>query len=173
MKMKHNTKGFTILELTIVAVVIAVISALAIPQFAKVMERLKLKTAGRDVISSLRLARSSAVSQRDQFGVYFDYTENQYVLFHDLANPSSFTYNPGSDTIIVTKALPGRVNIGYVSFPSSAVIFRPNGSAASSGQVLLYSYSEGEQYLGSLTVDVLGSTGRVKLLLDDYYFGED
>ena len=172
MKMRHNNRGITVLELTIVTVVIGVISAMAIPQFGKVMERLKLKTAGRDVLSSMRLARSAAVSQKDQFGVYFDYTENEYILFHDVANPSSFTYDYGSDSVMLTNTLPKRVNLGYDTFPNSAVIFRPNGSAASSGQVLLYSYSEGEQYLGSLTVDVLASTGRVKLLLDDYYFGD-
>ena len=172
MKMRHNNRGITVLELTIVTVVIGVISAMAIPQFGKVMERLKLKTAGRDVLSSMRLARSAAVSQKDQFGVYFDYTENEYILFHDVANPSSFTYDYGSDSVMLTNTLPKRVNLGYDTFPNSAVIFRPNGSAASSGQVLLYSYSEGERYLGSLTVDVLASTGRVKLLLDDYYFGD-
>jgi Tfp pilus assembly protein FimT len=173
MRIRHNNRGITVLELTIVTVVIAVIASLAIPQFGKVMERLKLKTAGRDVLSSMRLARSAAVSQKDQFGVYFDYYQNEYVLFHDVANPSSFTYDYGSDSVMLTNALPKRVNLGYDTFPNSAVIFRPNGSAASSGHVLLYSYSYGDEYLGLMAVDVLASTGRVKLLSDDYYFGED
>lgn len=173
MKIRRNNRGITVLELTIVTVVIAVIASLAIPQFDKVMERLKLKTAGRDVVSSMRLARSAAVSQKDQFGVYFDYTENEYVLFHDVANPSSFTYDYGSDSVMLTNALPKRVNLGYDTFPNSAVVFRPNGSAASSGRVLLYSYSHGDEYLSLMAVDVLASTGRVKLLSDDYYFGED
>lgn len=169
MMKKLNQKGLTVLELTIVTVTIGIISMLAIPQFGKVMDRLKLKTAGRDVISSLRLARSSAVSQKDQFGVYFDFESNQYILFHDVANPSSFTYDPGSDSVIVTKTLPEIVNFGHISFPSSAVVFRPNGSAANSGQVAVYTYRG--HYLGYLTVDVLGSTGRVKLILQDYYGG--
>jgi len=166
MTRRLNQKGLTILELTIVAVVVGIISMLAIPQFGKVMERLKLKTAGRDVVSALRLARSSAVSQKDQFGVYFDLNASQYVLFHDLANPSSFTYDLGSDSVIVTKTLPQTVHLGYISFPSFAVIFKPNGSAANSGHVGLYSYGEG--YGGYMTVDVLGSTGRVKLISVDY-----
>ena len=173
MKISHNRRGITVLELTIVTVVIGVIAALAIPQFDKVMERLKLKTAGRDVLSSMRLARSAAVSQKDQFGVYFDYYQNEYVLFHDVANPSSFTYDYGSDSVILTNTMPKRVNLGYDTFPNSVVVFRPNGSAASSGQVMLYSYSEGDEYLNLMAVDVLASTGRVKLLSDDYYFGED
>ena len=167
MKISHNRRGITVLELTIVTVVIGVIAALAIPQFDKVMERLKLKTAGRDVVSSLRLARSAAVSQKEQFGVYFNYETNEYLLFHDQANPSSFTYDAGSDSVILTNDLPGSVHLGYVSFPNSVVIFRPNGSAQASGQAAVYSYREG--YYGAMTVDVLGSTGRVKLIEGDYY----
>jgi Tfp pilus assembly protein FimT len=158
---KLNERGVTVLELTIIAVVVSVLSMLAIPQFQKVMERLKLKTAGRDVISALRLARSSAVSQKDQFGVYFDYNTGQYTIFQDLANPTSFTYDLGSDSVIITKELPKKVNFGYISFPSLAIVFKPNGAASNSGNVGLYSYGD---YYSYLSVDVLASTGRVKLL---------
>lgn len=168
MKKRCNQKGLTVLELTVVAVAIGVISTLAIPQFGKVMERLKLKTAGRDVISALRLARSSAVSQKDQFGVCFDYSSGQYFLFHDSANPSSYTYDVGFDSVVMTGSLPGNVNFGSVSFPGLAVVFKPDGSASNSGQVGIYSY--GESY-GSLAVDVLASTGRVKLLPGYHYEG--
>jgi len=162
MKRRLNQNGVTVLELAMVAVVIGVFSMLAMPRFGKVMERLKLKTAGRDLVSALRLARSSAVSHKDQFGVYLDYNSNQYILFHDLANPSSFVYDPGSDSIIASNTLPGIVHLGYVSFPNFVVIFKPNGSAANSGQVGLYTC--GGDYYGYLAVDILGSTGRVKLI---------
>ena len=92
---------------------------------------------------------------------------NQSVLFHDLANPSSFTYDPGLDTVIVTKTLPGTVNFASTSFPNYVVIFKPNGSVSASGQVALY--SAGEDYFGYVAVDVLGSTGRVKLIFGDYF----
>ena len=165
MKIRGNNRGITILEMMIIAVIIGITSTLAIPRFGQVMEKLKLKTTGRDIVSSLRLARSNAVSQRDQFGVYFDLNSRQYVLFKDLANPGSFTYDAGSDSDMVTKTLPARVNFGYDSFSNSVVIFRPNGSASSSGQVELNSYGD---YYGYITVDVLGSTGRVKLIPGSY-----
>jgi prepilin-type N-terminal cleavage/methylation domain-containing protein len=166
MKIKNNNKGITLLELIIVAVVIGITATLAIPRFGQVMEKLKLKTAGRDIVSSLRLARSGAVSQRDQFGVYFDLNSKQFVLFKDLANPGSFTYDVGSDSDMVTKTLSGNVNFGYASFPNFTVIFKPNGSASSSGSVGIYSYGD---YYGSMTVNVLGSTGRVKLISGGHY----
>jgi len=163
MRTRNNNKGITILEMMIIAVVIGITSTLAIPRFGQVIDKLRLKTAARDMVFSLRLARSYAVSQRHQFGVYFDLESSQYVLFKDLANPGSFTYDAGSDSDMVTKTLPGRAGFGWSSFPNFTVIFKPDGSASSSGLVELYSCSE-EGYYGCFTVDVLGSTGRVKLI---------
>ncbi len=164
-----NNRGITVLELTIVAVAVGIIASLAVPRFGRVMERLKMKTAGRDVVSAMRLARSTAVSQKDQYGVYFDYESDQYVVFHDLANPSSFIYDYGQDSVVATGELPEIVHIGYISFPGFSVVFKPNGSASSSGHVGIYSY--GEEYYGYFSVHVLGSTGRVKLMPGGAYEG--
>ncbi|MFH1337149.1 MAG: GspH/FimT family pseudopilin [Candidatus Zixiibacteriota bacterium] len=158
----QNDKGFTMLEMMIIVVVIGIIATLSLPGFGKVMDRLKLKTAGRDVVSAMRFARSAAVSQKDQFGVYFDQSARTFLIFKDIANQSSFTYDVGADSVIQIKNLPRNVNFGYTSIPGPAIIFKPNGSAYTSGQVYMSSYG---QYEGYLTVDVLGSTGRVKLIL--------
>jgi prepilin-type N-terminal cleavage/methylation domain-containing protein len=157
-----NNKGFTMLEMMIVVVAIGIIAALMVPGFGKTMDRLKLKTAGRDVVSAIRLARSDAVSQKGQHGVYFDYNSGNYIIFRDVVNPSSFTYDLGQDSVVLIKELPKSVHLGYVSFPNSTIVFKTNGSASTSGQVYMSSYG---QYEGYLTVDVLGSTGRVKLIL--------
>jgi type II secretory pathway pseudopilin PulG len=166
MKIKGNNRGITILEMVIIAVVVGISATLAVPRFGQVMEKLRFKTAGRDIVSSLRLARSSAVSQRSQFGVYFDMNSGQYIVFMDRANPGSFTYDAGADSDLVTKTLPPRVAYGYASFPNFAVVFRANGSASSSGAVYLYSC---EDYENPLSIDVLASTGRVKLI-SGYHF---
>lgn len=166
MKIKNNNKGVTLLEVMIITVMIGITSTLAIPRFGQVIDKLRLKTEARDIISSLRLARSDAVSQRYQFGVHFDLRRNQYVLFKDSDNPSAFTYNMALDSVMATKTLPQSVNFGSSSFSNNVVIFKPDGSASSSGAVELYS---SEDYNGSFTIDVLGSTGRVKLLSGSYY----
>jgi Tfp pilus assembly protein FimT len=164
MKRNVNYKGMTLLEVMIITVIIGVASMLALPQFGKTSDRLKLKTTGKEIMSSLRLARSSAISQRCQFGVYFDPNSRQYILFEDVANLSSFTYDAGLDSVIASKALPGNVDFGTNSFPNLVAIFKPSGSAASSGSVQVTSSGK---YTGSMTVDVLGSTGRVKLIFNE------
>ena len=161
MKTKNN-KGITILEMMIIAVIIGIGSALAIPRFGQIMDKLKLKTTGQDVVSSLRLARSNAISQKFQFGVYFDLNAKRYKLFKDLANPGSYSYQAEADSDMVIGTLPGNVNFGSCSFTNFAVIFKPDGAASTSGSIELYNAVEG--YSVSLTVDVLSSTGRVKLI---------
>jgi prepilin-type N-terminal cleavage/methylation domain-containing protein len=154
----RSTKGFTVMELMIVAVAITIISTIAIPRFGKVMTKLKLKSTARNVTSTLRLARSNSVSQKKPFGVYFDVQNGQYVLFEDKVNLSSYTFEVGDSAIKIVN-LPENVDFGYASFNNSAVVFRPNGSASSSGIVDLYSCD----IYDYLWVDVLASTGRVKL----------
>jgi prepilin-type N-terminal cleavage/methylation domain-containing protein len=162
MKIKNNQKGVTLLEMMIITVIIGIASTLALPRFDHAMDKLRLKTAGRDVISALRLARSNAISQKFQFGVYIDTNAKRYKLFKDLANPGSYTYQAGADSDVVIGTLPGNVNFGSCSFSNFAVIFKPDGSASTSGSIELHNTEEG--YPASLSVDVLSSTGRVKLI---------
>jgi Tfp pilus assembly protein FimT len=156
-----NSKGVTMLEMMIITAVIGITTTLAIPTFDQMMEKARLKTAGRDLISDLRFMRSNAVSLRQQFGIYFDSYSRRYILFKDVANLGAFTYDSGSDSDMVAETLPRNVNFGSCSFSNFVVIFMPDGSASSSGSIGLSSSVGGS---GSFTVNVLSSTGRVKLI---------
>jgi prepilin-type N-terminal cleavage/methylation domain-containing protein len=150
-------KGVTFIELMIAVVIIGIVAAMTIGQFDRFIQRQRLKAEGRDLISNLRLARSYAVARNDQFGIYFDVNNRQYVLFKDLENLSSYTYDSG-DSVIKTKPLSDIFSFS-LSFPNNVVVYLPNGSASSSGQVYLCN----TQISKYLTADVLGSTGRVRL----------
>lgn len=62
MARKHES-GFTIIELMIVIVVIAIIIAIAAPSFQKMLERNRLKSAVEEVKSDLQLAKSEAIKR--------------------------------------------------------------------------------------------------------------
>jgi Tfp pilus assembly protein FimT len=165
-----NYKGVTVLELVVAAVVLGIVAAMAAPEFGDVLKRLKFKGRSRDVVSDMRLARSEAIAQRTQFGLNFDYSENEYVLFKDLVSPSQFTYDQG-DSIIKTVSLGQDVWIYNHSFYNNygygAIVFKPDGSASLTGNLVLSDH----QWENQADIDVLASTGRVRLTY--YYRDED
>jgi prepilin-type N-terminal cleavage/methylation domain-containing protein len=158
MIIKNNSRGVTLIELVIAVVIVSVIAAMAIPQFGRVVPRLEFKSASRDVVSDLRLARSLAIAQRTQIGLSFNSTQRRYVIFKDLVNPDAFTYETG-DSVIRTVTLDQNLSIPSCSFTNYTIVFKPDGSASSTGGVVV-GYSQGSDLAN---VNVLASTGRVKL----------
>lgn len=157
MLLKKKERGFTIIEVMIVMVIIGVIAAMSIGSFDRFIKRQKLKIEARDLISDLRLTRSYAVSHKDQYGIYFDLNNQQYVLFKDLVNPSSYTYDYG-DSVLKTNSISDMLYFWW-TFPNDAVVYLPSGSASSSGQVYIFNMEIYEYFMA----DVLGSTGRARL----------
>lgn len=159
MTQKAKQKGFTIMELVIVAVIISIGAALAVPKFHGVISRLRFKSTGRNIVSTLRLARANAVSKRAQFGVYFDLEDREYVFYKDIQNLDSYAFNPG-DSIITLVTLAPNLSFDQTSFENGAVVFFSDGAASSTGSVDLCMTDEYDY----LTIDILASTGRVKLI---------
>ena len=65
-------KGFTLLELLVVLVIISIAAAFVGPRMAGSMSTLTLKTAAKKVAASLRYARSQATSESRPYFVLFD-----------------------------------------------------------------------------------------------------
>ena len=80
-------RGFTLVELMIVIAVIAIISAIAAPNFTTYMAQRRLNGAARMVMSDLIAARQKAVTQNNQFRVIF--SGNQYTILDDDDNDGS------------------------------------------------------------------------------------
>ena len=158
MSLKKNQKGFTFIEMMIVVVIIGLLATLAAGTFDRFFRQQKLRAAGRELLSDLRLARSYAVARRAQYGIYFDQNARQYVLFKDVINPGNYTYDSG-DSVVKTTSLPSIFALNNCTFPNTAVVYLSTGSASSSGTVDIYN-SELAKYMRA---DVLASTGRVRL----------
>ena len=156
--LKKSQSGFTIIELMIVVVMIGIFVGLAVADLSGHSDRLKLKSQARDILSYLRLARSLAVSNRTPHGVFFDENDRKFILFQDKVDLSDNTYDVG-DSLIYSEDLKTVVGYGTCSFPNNAVVFQADGSASSSGSIGLSSLTTD----WSLVVDVLASTGRVRL----------
>jgi len=158
MLLKKKQKGFTFIEMMIVVVIVGVMATLAVGRFDRFILNQKLKSEGRDLLSALRLARSYAVARKAQYGIYFDLNNQQYILFKDVVNPSSYTYDYG-DSVLKTEPIANMFSFNNCTFPNTAVVYLSNGSASSSGTVDIYNV-ELSKYIRT---DVLASTGRVRL----------
>jgi len=160
MKIWKKQMGVTLMELVIVAVVVGVMAALAVPSFLNYSSKMEAKSAARDIVSTLRMARSKAISERVQYGIFFDAANRRYIFFKDKVNPASLLYEPiAGDSAINVDTLDRDINYGGNTFTNTTVVFKTDGGASSSGEMQIVPGSGGFTY----TINVLASTGRVKL----------
>jgi prepilin-type N-terminal cleavage/methylation domain-containing protein len=156
---KNRLSGFTMIELMIIIVIIGIAAAMAVPSFFRSMPRIETRSAARGILNYVRLARSRAVSERCQFGVYIDVNGGQYVLFKDTINPPQETYNEGDSVVAGPLIIDPDVFLSRSTFTNDCVVFLPTGGASESG---VYTVSSADTSV-SYTVSVLGSTGRSKM----------
>ena len=83
-------RGFSLLELMLVVVIILLASVVAIPSFVKSHKGAKLRSSARTVVMASRFARSTAVLQQKQTAILFD------LVKHDI-EIVSISESPGAD----------------------------------------------------------------------------
>ncbi len=159
-KLKSNS-GVTMIELLIVAVIIGVVSSMAVPRFQIGMERMRLKTAAKDVNSIIRLARSYAVSDKQQYGVFIDIDNMMVVMYQDRNDPSANVFDE-SDSVFVLDTLPTEFTWADTDCENNVISFRPNGSANFVGGGNIYLMGQTEKVIAISQNNVLASTGRVQ-----------
>ncbi len=158
-KLKSVT-GFTMIEAMIVVVIIGVFASMAAPSFTEYIPKMKLRADAREKTNYLRQARSRAITENSQYGIFFDTGSHQIKFFKDIVNPGSAIYDEGGDSLMVDPVCcESNVILDNCTFANDAIIFYANGSASASGQIELHDTETGESY----TIDVLASTGRIKL----------
>jgi len=70
--------GFSLVELMVVVVIIAVMAALIVPAMRGTFEAERLRQAGRQILQSLHLAYSQSVTQRHPHRWHFDPDSGRY-----------------------------------------------------------------------------------------------
>ena len=157
----NSFRGVTLLELLIAVVIVGIATGMAVPRFQIAFERAKYKAGDKDIDSALRKARSMALSDKRQYGVYFDPTAMTVTMFRDDINPGSYTFETG-DSVIAQDTLPAGFHYLITDCNNDVIVFMPNGSAQFSGGGNVYTYAYSPDVYFSRTHNVLASTGRVK-----------
>ena len=152
------SRGFTLMEMMIVVVVIGIVAGLAVPSFLSYMPKLRVKAAAREIVSELRLARSKAVSERRPFGVAFNVGDNTLISFADTDDPPSQVYSV-SDSLLRADTLDGDISLNSCTYANNCVVFNSTGAASTSGDLQIVT-ADGSILM---SINILASTGRVRL----------
>jgi type II secretion system protein H len=91
--------GFTLLEIMIVVAMIAIMAAIAVPNFSTVIANSRLKAAARDLYSKVQQARSLAIRDNQTYAIGFDAVNNQMLIFSDGGADNNWNTFAGNTTI--------------------------------------------------------------------------
>lgn len=84
----RSIKGFTLIELTIVLIIMSFLFAVAGPRIAKGLSGLSLTTSAKKVAAALRYARSQAVNKSQAYSVIID-REHARVVIRGIPKPAT------------------------------------------------------------------------------------
>ncbi len=150
-----KTGGFSLIELIIALALVAIVSAIAVPQFQRYSANADLKAAAREVASDFFNTRQQAiegtVGENLDYRITFNVGENSYGLYRRQTGTASWS-------TAWTKSLTSfgnGISIGSVNFSGgSAVNFQKRGTISSWGDATL------RNQRGSTAIVTVNSTGR-------------
>ena len=151
--------GFTLLELIVVTLIIALVLGISYPSMMRGSSMLNLQTAGRDVLNTFRFARVKAVSEQMTMLLVVDRDERRFELANVFGEPMR------------AYTLPRGVNIqrmersgGEVTDNVMTVRFAPNGNLEN---VCIRLASDAGGRRMQIVSDPLGGGARVEPVWDD------
>jgi len=149
-----NKKGVTLIELIVVLVIIAIGAVLIAPNIGGWVPRYRLRSATRDIVSTMRDAHMKAVANRMQYQVNFNVGTDSYILQHtsggSLLNDGPIRTAPSG--ITVNNSLPGGI-----------AFFNSDSTCPIGGSVTL-SYQKGGVIQAQRGIILNQATGRVRIL---------
>lgn len=77
---KQKCNGFTLIEVTIVIFIILLMTTTSVPWMKTFAETTRLRSTARSIRSLLEFARTSAITERNEYVVLFDLTNGEYWL---------------------------------------------------------------------------------------------
>ena len=120
--------GFTVLELMVVALIIALVLGISYPSMSRGSSVLHLRTTSRDILNTFRFAREKAISEQTSMQLVVNRREHKIVLADILGEPLR-TYVLPADVKIQRMVHSGN----EVTDDVMTVRFLPNGSLENAG----------------------------------------
>jgi len=149
--------GFTLTEMMIVIAIMAVLSAIAIPQWNRYQQNADLKTAARAIAAEIADMKSRATTEQLAYTMTFNTAGNNYQIARQ-QNPGSITFDNIGSAIDISSSGSGRaVDMTGASFfgtPSNRLRFDARGTT-NNGNVSL---RNARNSTAVITVNITGRT---------------
>ena len=97
---RHKEKGFTVIELIMVILVISILAVVLIPKIGGI-HSFKLDGAGRKLVSDMKYAQKLAMSRHQIHGILFEPAQEKYTVYREGADaPIEDPHRPGTSLIV-------------------------------------------------------------------------
>lgn len=151
----RSQRGYTLLEVVIVAGLIAVVAAIFVPAFFNVVQNYRSQVAVEQIMINMRFARMAAVKKRRNYRIVVNADPtNTYTLEMDEDRDGTFEPYRNADTTVASglKILTGGI---------TSVTFNARGAATISGGNTIRVQSS-EDYIHRITVQTNGMVRMTK-----------
>jgi type II secretion system protein H len=171
----NSEKGFSLLDLLIVLMILGIMGMILAPQLSSMMTEARLNEAAREMVCGLQYAQSLAVTHQRPFGLKADVDGNWFRVFdyqyRDDSNPHHDETPPVDGYGVVIN--PVDKNWYIVEFDTShtyegvsidaaptdgLISFYPDGHSSSDDLSFILSFGG-----DSKTITVDGTTGRIRV----------
>jgi len=137
----RKTSGFTLMELMVTIAIVAILSAIVIPNFIAWVPKFRLGGASRDVLAILQKTRVQAVKDNTSYVLIFDTGNASYTAFlddggGDPANSGNGVLDAG-ERVLMQKTLANGIDISATTLPGDWVVFDTQGTASAAGNITL------------------------------------
>jgi len=171
----HRQAGFTMVELMIVIAVIAILTAIAVPNIINSLPNYRLKAAARDLYSNMQQAKMKAIKENKDWAIVFDSANNRYYICSDKGADNSWSATGDNSITTTINLLNYKNGIGYghgsatsavgssfesdnITYNSNVVVFNPRGSSNAG-----YVYIDHQTHTATFAVGTV-SSGAIRLL---------
>jgi type IV fimbrial biogenesis protein FimT len=126
-RQQMSTAGKSLAELVIVAAILSVVTAMAVPTYKSFHSGLQGKTAAAEIASLLRMARHLAMARRERLLVRFDLSEHTITLRRVEADGLLTVYRYADKEVVLEEPTAG-----------FELFFHPSGRSASASTIVIH-----------------------------------